>query len=130
MAKKNTRPDHDGPDRGIFAHNKTILRKTATICALCGLPLDKSLKYPDPMSVSIDHIIPISLGGKSTLDNLQAAHLICNKSKGQKILVNPNTQGTTPGTGENNQNKNLYVANPTKDVSSIPQSIDWRNYSC
>jgi len=55
---KRNRPDFDGIERGIYAHNKAILRKTATVCALCGLPLDKSLKYPNPMSVSIDHVLP------------------------------------------------------------------------
>ena len=91
----------DGNERGIYFHNKAILRKTATVCALCGMPLDKSLKYPDPLSISIDHILPVALGGKSTIDNLQATHLICNK-------------------------ENSTV--PTRE-KSIPQYIDWANYS-
>lgn len=83
---RRNRPDMDGNERGIYLHNKNILRKTATVCALCGMPFDKTLKYPHPMSISIDHIIPVTLGGKSTIDNLQATHLICNKSKGKKVL--------------------------------------------
>lgn len=112
-AKRN-RPDYDGPERGIFSHNKAILRKTATVCALCGMPIDKSLKYPDPMSISIDHIIPVTLGGKSTLDNLQAAHLVCNKAKGKKIIQKNNKPDPEP-----------YL----KREKIIPQYIDWSNYS-
>lgn len=110
---KRNRPDFDGNERGIYSHNKAILRKTATICALCGMPLDKSLKYPDPMSISIDHIIPVTYGGKSTLDNLQATHLICNKSKGKKIIAL----------------KKDEIDIKAKKVDSIaPQYIDWKNY--
>lgn len=113
---KRNRPDFDGADRGIYAHNKAILRKTATVCALCGMPLDKSLKYPNPMSVSIDHVIPVALGGRSTIDNLQATHLICNKVKGKKLLSKPSTRDTAQG-----------QKIPTRE-KLIPQYIDWTNY--
>lgn len=45
------------------------------ICGLCVLPQD----------ASIDHIIPISKGGKHEWENVQLAHLSCNKSKGAKL---------------------------------------------
>lgn len=110
---KRNRPDMDGPEQGIYKHNRAILRKTATVCALCGMPFDKSLKYPNPMSISIDHIIPVALGGKSTIDNLQATHLICNKAKGKKVIIKPTqkAQGDMP------------IREKT-----IPQYIDWSNY--
>lgn len=117
--KKRNRPDFDGNERGIYAHNKAILRKTATACALCGMPFDKSLKYPHPLSISIDHIIPVALGGRSTLDNLQATHLICNKEKGKKLLaINKNDKQKCKEIDERVQ----------KTLHSIPQYIDWTNY--
>lgn len=103
----------DGKEQGIYKHNRAILRKTSTVCALCGMPLDKTLKFPHPMSISIDHIIPVAVGGRSTIDNLQATHLICNKSKGKKILFNAN---------KNEE----YV--PPERTKTIPQYIDWSNY--
>ena len=109
---KRNRPDYDGNEIGIFRHNKAILRKTATVCALCGMPFDKSLKYPNPMSISIDHIMPVTLGGRSTLDNLQATHLICNKEKGKKVLALNQEDYRIP-----------------KREKSIPQYIDWSSYS-
>ena len=118
---KRNRPDFDGNERGIYAHNKALLRKTATVCALCGMPLNKSLRYPDPMSISIDHIIPVALGGKSTLDNLQPTHLICNKNKGKKVLSLSQ---------KNLQKENNSVICPEKNRGGLPQYVDWKNYSC
>lgn len=106
---RRNRPDFDGNEQGIYKHNRAILRKTSTVCALCGLPFDKSLKFPHPMSLTIDHIIPVALGGKSTIDNLQAAHLVCNESKGKKIIGN---------------NKKVV-----REDNNLPQYIDWSNYS-
>lgn len=108
---KRNRPDFDGKEQGIYKHNRAILKKTATICALCGMPIDKSLRFPDPMSVSIDHIIPVALGGKSTLDNLQATHLICNKAKGTKVLSKASREYKIPDREK-----------------VIPQYIDWAAY--
>ena len=37
------------------------------------------------VSMTLDHIIPKSLGGSNTLDNLQSMCKICNKEKGNHI---------------------------------------------
>jgi 5-methylcytosine-specific restriction endonuclease McrA len=36
------------------------------------------------MRASVDHIVPLSLGGPHTLDNAQLAHLRCNAIKGNR----------------------------------------------
>lgn len=53
-------------------------------CGICGAFLDRQVPYPDPMSQSLDHIIPLALGGGHVQDNLQWAHLRCNVSKGAR----------------------------------------------
>lgn len=53
-------------------------------CGICGSSIDRSLRHPDPMSPSIDHIVPLSKGGRHSQDNLQWAHLRCNLSKGAR----------------------------------------------
>lgn len=55
------------------------------ICALCGEQIDAALRHPDPMSRSLDHIIPLSAGGHHIRANVQITHLRCNLRKGVKI---------------------------------------------
>jgi 5-methylcytosine-specific restriction endonuclease McrA len=51
----------------------------------CGQPIQPGLEWPDPMSVSVDHIIPRSLGGDDTAENRRAAHLVCNVRRGNRM---------------------------------------------
>ncbi len=62
-----------------------VVEKSNGICALCGEPIDMTLKNPDRFSFSIDHIIPLSKGGSNLFDNVQAAHLSCNSSKNNRV---------------------------------------------
>ena len=57
------------------------------ICGLCHGPVDSTLKYPDPLSASLDHITPLSLGGLHIRANAQLAHLRCNLSKGNRVAA-------------------------------------------
>lgn len=54
-------------------------------CALCGRVVDLSLRFPAPLSGSVDHVTPVSRGGSNELDNLQLAHLACNMRKGASV---------------------------------------------
>jgi 5-methylcytosine-specific restriction endonuclease McrA len=54
-------------------------------CGICNQPIDLRLKWPDPMSYSIDHIVPRSLGGSHAANNLRAAHNKCNASRGNRV---------------------------------------------
>lgn len=42
---------------------------------ICRQPVDPALRYPDPMSASLDHVVPLSRGGPHTYANVQLAHL-------------------------------------------------------
>lgn len=69
-----------------FKREKEKILKSCDVCAICGAPIDKTLKFPHPLSPSIDHIIPVSKGGHpSNPDNLQLTHLACNRAKADKI---------------------------------------------
>jgi 5-methylcytosine-specific restriction endonuclease McrA len=56
--------------------------KAQGLCGICKQPIDTSIPYPEPMSFSVDHIIPVSKGGSERNENLQASHLSCNIAKG------------------------------------------------
>lgn len=62
-----------------------IYERDGGICGLCHLPVDRSLKYPHPGSATVDHIIPITRGGKDEASNLQLAHASCNLRKQNKL---------------------------------------------
>ena len=52
-------------------------------CALCGLPLDFQAQPMTRFAPSVDHIVPVTLGGE-LLDpaNLRPAHFGCNSQRG------------------------------------------------
>jgi hypothetical protein len=58
-----------------------IFDRDMWICQICDLPVDQLLRYPDPMSVSLDHIIPIVKGGVHTKANVQTSHALCTWRK-------------------------------------------------
>ena len=105
------RPDKDGTHRVAFDKNKKRIYATQTICALCGKPVDFKLKFPHPLSATIDHIVPVSKGGHpSDISNLQLAHLSCNRAKA---------------------NKTARQCTKTDEVISnriLPQSCNWSKY--
>lgn len=64
-----------------------IYERDIWLCGLCSTPVDPDCSWPDPMSPSLDHIQPLSLGGTHTYENVQLAHLVCNVSKGNRIAA-------------------------------------------
>lgn len=67
---------------GLFTVADLIERDGDT-CGLCGHAIG-DIAWPDPLSRSIDHITPISLGGGHTIENARATHLRCNISRGNR----------------------------------------------
>ena len=53
-------------------------------CGLCGKKVNRTLAYPHPRSPSLDHIVPLSLGGRHASENVQISHLECNHAKGNR----------------------------------------------
>lgn len=64
-----------------------VFERDGWTCGICDLPVDPSAKWPEPDSVSLDHIIPLSRGGEHTRANTQCAHLYCNTVKGASVAV-------------------------------------------
>ena len=62
-----------------------VIDRDGWVCGICGWPIDRNVPWPDGQSRSIDHVIPISLGGDHVLSNVRLAHLGCNLRKGAKL---------------------------------------------
>ena len=83
---KKPRPDREGPHRVQFDRNRKKILLTQEVCGICGMPVDKSLQFPHPLSPTVDHIIPIEKGGHpSAIENLQLAHFACNRQKSDRL---------------------------------------------
>lgn len=99
--------DRHGAGYKLYRRNSRKILISQSICAICGRPVDKELKAPDPMSPTIDHIIPVSKGGHLTdLSNLQLTHRVCNLAKRDKIIE----------------------CNVTERKQTIRQSCDWKSF--
>ena len=111
MARKY-RKDELGEHRAALDRNKKKIYATQSVCGICGKPVDMSLRYPDPMSKTVDHIIPINRGGHpSDIENLQLAHLTCNLEKADRILK-----------------EHIPIQPAAISNRNLPQSFDWKNY--
>jgi len=62
--------------------DQQILERDKWMCWICKRRIGKTFKYPHPRSASIDHLLPLSLGGDDTAFNKKAAHLRCNMARG------------------------------------------------
>lgn len=66
------------PGLGDVLSIRELADRDAWVCHLCTEPVDCDLAYPDPMSASRDHLIPVADGGTNDRANLALAHWICN----------------------------------------------------
>lgn len=104
------RPERSGSHRAAYEANRKKILALNNTCAICGKPVDKTIKYPDPMSPVIDHIIPVAKNGHpSDINNLQLAHNTCNRQKSDNLYANPQEPKVLG-------NRNL------------PQAMNWATY--
>lgn len=68
-------------------HRRTIYVRDGWICGICAQPVDPNLRYPDLMSASLDHVVPLSKGGAHTKANVRLAHWICDSRRGDRDIA-------------------------------------------
>ena len=87
-AKQHSRPDQHGWAEATYRKARKKIFATQSVCAICGRPVNFDLRFPDPWSPTVDHIVPISKGGNpADIANMQLAHLQCNRLKASKTSV-------------------------------------------
>lgn len=62
-----------------------VLARDGGACHICGGPVDLSAPPRSPAAPTIDHVTPLSRGGKHTPENVRLAHYGCNSRKGDKV---------------------------------------------
>ena len=82
-------------------------------CHICGFDFEETYGKIGRHFIHVHHIIPVSKGGHpSSIDNLQLAHLCCNRDKSSKLMeVQPNLDNE----------KQI-------DNRALPHSVDWMNW--
>lgn len=109
-------PGYRGNDGDWNRARKTILA-SQDVCGICGNQVDKTLKWPNPLAPTVDHIIPIIKGGHPTdLHNLQLAHWCCNRQKSDKLAQQIREAKPEEPEGSDINNRDL------------PLSRDWFTY--
>lgn len=76
--------------RRAAALRRRIVEIYGSTCHLCQEPIDLSLSFPHPLSLTADHLVPQARGGSHSLENLRPAHLTCNSSRQDTPLTAPN----------------------------------------
>jgi 5-methylcytosine-specific restriction endonuclease McrA len=64
---------------------REVYERDGWMCQLCRLPIDPRIAWPDSMSPSVDHRVPLAKGGEHSMANAQAAHLGCNSRKCDRL---------------------------------------------
>ena len=65
--------------------HRSVIARGKPDCALCRLPIDYTIKYPDAKSYVVDHIDPWVSSNNDELSNKQPAHADCNWAKAAKV---------------------------------------------
>lgn len=90
-SKACSQPEHKRRRRARLAaatvepvNEFVVYERDGWICQICMQPIDRTQHYPEPLSPSLDHRVPLALGGEHSYRNCQASHYLCNASKGHR----------------------------------------------
>lgn len=79
LNKKKVRGDSGKERAEIKFIRSQLINQNGAVCALCGRQIGNM------KDCTLDHIVPISKGGLTVIDNCQLAHRKCNLKKGNNV---------------------------------------------
>lgn len=82
-----------GGAKRIAKLRAAVIDAYGTECSICHRLIDLGRAWPDPECLTLDHVVPRSLGGSNNLANLRPAHKRCNEAKGARVAVRPGRAG-------------------------------------
>lgn len=92
--RRRFKADRNNPRRRAHKANvvytsvprSAIVSAHGTRCWICRERIDMAAKAPAPSSFSVDHVVPLALGGWHDLTNLRPAHFRCNSLRGAEFI--------------------------------------------
>lgn len=84
---KETKKRRCRTEESKYINLVSLYHRDNGICWLCGKRCDIALDKNNNYYPSIDHVVPISKGGKDSWDNVKLAHRICNTIKSNKTDI-------------------------------------------
>lgn len=66
-------------------NRRAIYERDGWMCGICGDPVDREAKVPDPAAPVLDHIVPLARGGTHEPANVRCAHFYCNNVKSDRL---------------------------------------------
>lgn len=75
-----------GSGASLYA-DREIFERDNWICQICHTLVDRLASRRSPDGATIDHVVPLSLGGADTAANVVTAHWRCNREKGNRVPV-------------------------------------------
>jgi hypothetical protein len=66
-------------------YRRKVFERDNWTCRLCRKPVQQDALVPHPKAPTVDHILPLALGGSHTYMNVQCAHFICNSKKSANV---------------------------------------------
>ena len=83
---KQMRRHRSGSERSCFVDIKELFKRDLGRCKICNRKLNLKRVVPHRLAATVDHIVPLSLGGINNYENTQLACFICNSSKGNRAV--------------------------------------------
>jgi hypothetical protein len=80
--RERMRPEAPLPKGLGLVYRSRIYARDGWRCQLCRKPVNRKAKVPHPLAPTLDHIIPVSAGGRHEPSNVQLAHFECNRLRG------------------------------------------------
>lgn len=84
-SRRNNYRNEYGALGGDFIEYKIVFERDSGICGICSEVVDATLSRRSRLGGTIDHIMPLSRGGRHTYQNVQLAHKGCNSAKRDKV---------------------------------------------
>jgi hypothetical protein len=102
------------PESNLWFHSpydvqvRILWTKQRGLCAICQRPVDCSVRGGRDQR-SLDHIRPLSQGGRHNIENVQLVHMVCNSRKGNGMRTRRVASGTNIGIREHNSGYQVFV---------------------